>query len=121
MGNNMTERDKVAELIREHGYDDFKWISGNDVLVCQWPRFKCMYGCSTYGHDASCPPNNPPVVECREFISEYQHIAVIRLTASVEKPEDRIGWSRKTNLDLLKLERAAFLAGYYKAFLLFKK
>jgi predicted metal-binding protein len=115
----MIDREKLAQLIREHGYDDIKWLSGEDVVVCQWPRFKCMYGCATYGHDASCPPNNPPISECREFIREYRHIAVIHLKVAVDDPEDRKAWSRKTNLHLLKLERAAFFAGCYKAFLLF--
>lgn len=115
----MVERSCIEAIIREHGYDDFKWLSGEDVVVCQWPRFKCMFGCTTYGHDASCPPNNPSVAECREFIAEYRQIAVIHLQITVDEPEDRKSWSRKTNLHLLKLERAAFLAGFYKAFLLF--
>ena len=43
------ERLKIESIMRENGYDDFKWISGKDVVVCQWPRFKCMFGCSSYG------------------------------------------------------------------------
>ena len=57
--------------------------------------------------------------QCREFFSEYNRIAVIHLRKKVAAPEDIKAWSRKTNIDLLKLENAAFLSGYYKAFLLF--
>jgi predicted metal-binding protein len=112
-------RAKIESIIRENGYDDFKWISGKDVVVSQWPRFKCMYGCSSYGKKGSCPPSVPSVAECREFFGEYEHIAIIHFQKKLNKPEDRKGFSRKTNAKLLKLERATFLAGHQKAFLLF--
>ena len=37
----------------------------------------------------------------------------------VDKPKDRHTWSREVNQELLKLERAVFLAGHERAFLLF--
>ena len=43
------DRAKIESIIRENGYDDFKWISGEDVVVSQWPRFKRTHGCSSYG------------------------------------------------------------------------
>lgn len=110
---------KIEAIIRENGYDDFKWISGQDVVVSQWPRFKCMFGCSGYGKVGACPPSVPSVAECRQFISEYEYIAVIHLQKKLDQPEDRKEWSRKANAHLLKLERAAFLSGHPKAFLLF--
>jgi predicted metal-binding protein len=113
------DRTKIESIIRENGYDDFKRISGKDVVVSQWPRFKCMYGCSSYGKKGSCPPSVLSVAECREFFGEYEHIAVIHFQKKLNKPEDRKGFSQKTNAKLLKLERAAFLAGHQKAFLLF--
>jgi len=113
------ERAKIESIMRENGYDDFKWISGKDVVVSQWPRFKCIYGCSSYGQKGACPPSVPPVAECREFFREYEHIAVIHLQKKLGKPDDRKEWSRKINTRLLKLEKAAFLSGHQKAFLLF--
>ncbi|MFH1843642.1 MAG: DUF2284 domain-containing protein [bacterium] len=80
------DREIIESILRENGYDHFKWTSGE---------------------------------ECREFFREYQHIAAIHLEQKLEKPEDRQDWSRKTNIKLLKLEKAAFLAGHHKAFLLF--
>ena len=67
-----------------------------------------MYGCSSYGKKGSCPPSVPSVAECREFFSEYEHIAVIHFQKKLNKPEDRKEFSRKTNAKLLKLERAVF-------------
>ena len=113
------DRSKIESMIREHGYDDFRWISGKDVVVSQWPRFKCMFGCPTYGKKGTCPPSVPSVEECREFFREYKQIAVIHLKKKLDDPEDRKDWSKKTNIDLLKVERGAFLLGHQKAFLLF--
>ena len=113
------DRHKVEGIIRDHGYEDFKWINGRDVVVSQWVRFKCIFGCSSYGQKGTCPPSVPSISECREFFNEYREIAVIHLRKKLESPGLRAEWSRKTNLDLLKLESAVFLSGYQKAFLLF--
>jgi predicted metal-binding protein len=110
---------RIEGIIREHGYPEFRWIRGQDVPVRQWVRFKCMFGCNSYGRKGACPPQVPSVDECRRFFDEYTHIAVIHITGKVDKPEDRVQWSRRINLDLLKLERAVFLADHPKAFLLF--
>ena len=110
---------KIESAIRENGYDDFKWVSGKDVVVSQWPRFKCTFGCSSYGKKGTCPPSVPSIEECQRFFGEYEEIAVIHLKKKLDDPEDRKEWSRKNNLNLLTLERAAFLLGHRKAFLLF--
>jgi len=113
------DRKKIESIIYKNGYDDFKWISGSDVVISQWTRFKCMYGCPTYGNKGSCPPSVPSIAECREFFSEYKNIVIIHIKMKLENPEQRKEWSRKTNLHLLELEKATFLEGYHKAFLLF--
>ena len=110
---------KIESIITGNGYEDFRWISGKDVVVSQWPRFKCMFGCPTYGKKGSCPPSVPSIEECQKFFKEYKQIAVIHLKKKFTDPEDRKEWSRKTNIHLLKLEKAAFLSGHHKAFLLF--
>jgi predicted metal-binding protein len=110
---------KIESILRDNGYKDFKWISGKDVVVSQWVRFKCMFGCDSYGKKGSCPPSVPSIQECREFFNEYKKIAVIHIRKKVAHPEDRKEWSRKTNLKLLKLEKTVFLSGFQKVFLLF--
>lgn len=109
----------IETIIQKNGHDDFRWITGKDVVVAQWPRFKCMYGCPSYGKKGTCPPSVPSVDECRQFFNEYKHIAVIHLKQAVDEPNDRKKWSKKNNLNLLNLEKTTFLAGYPKAFLLF--
>ncbi|MDD2320805.1 MAG: DUF2284 domain-containing protein [Geobacteraceae bacterium] len=115
----MLDKQFFETLARNHGFPEFRWIFGKDVHVCQWVRFKCMFGCESFGHNACCPPAVPSVSVCRELFAEYGHILVLRISQKLAEPNDRKAWSRKKNLELLALEREAFLAGYHKAMLLF--
>jgi predicted metal-binding protein len=112
---NTTE---LEALFHEFGFTDFKWISAKDIHVAQWVRFHCMFGCPNYGKGGACPPNVPSVQECREMISEYSHAALIHLAKKVDRPKDRKPWSREMCKKLTDLEKAIFLQGYYKAFLM---
>jgi predicted metal-binding protein len=80
---------------------------------------KCMYGCSTYGKNASCPPNVPTVEECRSFFREYSDAVIFHQSGCVPEREARHRWTREVNLRLLDIERDVFVSGYPKAFLLF--
>ncbi len=82
-------------------------------------RFKCMFGCTSYGRKGSCPPQVPSVEECRTFFAEYEDAVIIHFVKSVEKPEYRVPWSREVEKELVKLEREVFWAGYHKAFMLY--
>jgi len=115
----MCDRTTLESLFADHGYADFKWIKPQDVVVSQWVRMKCMFGCTEYGKNASCPPNVPTVSECRQFFDEYRAGAVFHFEKKVDRPEERHTWTKGVSQGLLKLERAVFLAGYRKAFLLF--
>jgi predicted metal-binding protein len=110
---------EIEVLFQEHGFNDYRWINPEDIVVSQWVRMKCMYGCSGYGKCATCPPNTPSVSECRKFFDEYSDIAVFRFEVELEKPEDRHDLMKEINMRLLELERAVFLSGFVKTFLLF--
>jgi predicted metal-binding protein len=115
----MGRRTELEALFEKHGYAELKWIDPKNIVVSQWVRMKCTFGCAEYGRNATCPPNTPSVAECRRFFDEYSTAVVLRFEHAVDKPEDRHAWSRGVNQELLKLEKAVFLAGYEKAFLLF--
>lgn len=112
-------REKMEELFQKHGFEDFHLIDPVEIVVAQWVRMKCMFGCGDYGKNACCPPNVPSVAECERFFKEYKTAAIFRFEKQVEKPEDRHEWTKQVNAGLLQLERAVFLAGYEKVFLLF--
>lgn len=109
----------LEALFRKDGFSDFKWIDPKKIIVSQWVRMKCIFGCDEYGRTASCPPNVPSVSESERFFREYKAAAVFHFEKSVPDPEDRHAWTKEINLKLLKLEREVFLAGYERVFLLF--
>lgn len=114
---NMRTTTGLKKLFHEHGFTDFRWIDPKDIVVAQWVRMKCMFGCPDYGHAGTCPPQTPSVAECERFFREYKKAAVFHFEKKLDRPEDRHAWSRKLYLELVKLEREVFLSGYRKAFL----
>ncbi len=114
----MPERKRLEALFETHGFFDYRWIEPATIVVAQWVRMKCLYGCPDYGKAACCPPNTPSVAECERFFGEYKRAAVFHFEKAVDKPEDRHDWSRGINGRLLELEKEVFLSGFVKAFLM---
>ncbi len=112
-------RPEVEALLHQHGYTDFRWIDPKQIVVSQWVRMKCTFGCGEYGRSAACPPNVPSVAECRAFFDEYSAAVILHFEKAVERPEDRHAWTKQVNQGLSQLERAVFLAGHERTFLLF--
>ncbi len=115
----MTERQRLETTFRKHGFEDFRWIDPAEIAVAQWVRMKCLYGCGEYGRAGTCPPNTPPVEECKRFFLDYSTAAIFHFEKSVARPGDRHAWSRRLNLKLSALEKDVFLSGFVKAFMLF--
>lgn len=111
-------RKDLERLFAAKGLTDFRWLDARDIVVAEWVRMKCLFGCPDYGKNAACPPNTPPVETCARFFREYKRAVVFRFAKTVDKPEDRHPWSRKLNLQLLEVEAEVFKAGFVKAFLL---
>ncbi len=110
---------EIDDILHAHRYTDYKWIDPARIVVAQWVRTKCMFGCGEYGRSGACPPNTPSVAECERFFAEYEDALILHFEGVMDKPEDRHAWSAKINARLLKMERDVFLAGYERAFLLF--
>ncbi len=110
-------KEQTESYLHESGLTDFKWIDPKKIVVAQWVRVKCEFGCSDYGLGA-CPPNTPSVQECREFFREYSTGLIIRLTKTADKKHYPSEWSQEMTEKLLALERKIFLDGFQKAFLL---
>jgi predicted metal-binding protein len=115
----LSDRKELEHLFHKHRFEDFKWINPRDIIVSQWVRIKCMFGCQEYGRNACCPPNTPLVDECRSFFGEYSEGVVFHFAKKVAKPEERHEWAKGINERLLQLEREVFLADNPKTFLLF--
>jgi len=119
MSLTLKERQALNAIFKKKGYSDYKWIDPKKIIVSQWVRMKCKFGCGEYGRGGACPPNTPSVAECEQFFNEYSDAVILHFEGTMNKPEDRHSWSRKINAKLVKLEREVFLAGYERAFLLF--
>ena len=113
------DKHKIESLITENGCKDFKWIDPQEIIVAQWVRMKCMFGCGEYGRGASCPPNTPSVSDCERFFGEYGDAVILHFQGKMDRPDDRHAWSSKINVKLAKLEREVFLSGQEKVFCLF--
>jgi predicted metal-binding protein len=114
----MPNREQLEGLFRDRGFDDFRWLPTADIVVAQWVRLKCVFGCDEYGKNVACPPNTPTVDECARFVREYADSVILRFAKSFPGHEERAAWSREVNKKLLELERAVFLLGHHKAFML---
>lgn len=115
----ISKRGELEALFQKHDCADFTWIDPGKIVVSQWVRVKCIYGCGNYGRIASCPPNVPSVSECEKFFREYGDAVIFHFAKKMDQPEDRFAWTKKVNSKLSKLEREVFLSGFERAFLLF--
>jgi len=113
------DRTELENIFRKYGFDDFTWIKASDIVVAQWVRMKCTYGCGSYGKKATCPPHAPSLEECERFFSDYGDGALFHFSVKLYDPDTRDAYTREVNSELLKVEREVFLADYRKAFLFF--
>ena len=116
---NTADPKQLEAVFAAHGCTDWKWLDPKEIVVAQWVRMKCTFGCRHYGQNASCPPNTPSVSDCRQFFDEYKGAVCFHFQKAFDLPEDRHAWTRELNTELSKLECEVFLLGYEKAFLLF--
>ena len=111
----------ISELKAVH--EDLRLIPAEIIVVSDWVRMKCRYGCDNYGKHLGCPPFTPTPNETRAVISEYRYAALARFRVAAD-PKMAAKQSRralsssavKVQKTMADLERTAFLAGFYKAF-----
>lgn len=106
-----------------HG--DLAQINTDSIVVAEWVRYKCRYGCPNYGRVLSCPPFSPSPEETKRLLSEYTTAVIVHSQSSPEPGRTPAQQHRHVNMcrdklhsSVIEMERAAFLAGYYKAFAL---
>ena len=73
----MGDRPSVESILARHPFPDYRWLDPGQIVVSQWVRMKCQFGCPHYGRAASCPPNTLSVEDCRQFFGEYQRALAI--------------------------------------------
>ncbi len=66
--------EKLEDFCRkaiELGAAKAKIVKAEDVIVADWVRLKCQYGCGGYGKRLSCPPYSPTPSETRKVMAGY--------------------------------------------------
>jgi predicted metal-binding protein len=104
-------------------HEDLRLIPTEMIVVSDWVRLKCRYGCDNYGNHLGCPPFTPTPSETRAALSSYRNAVLVRFEAKPDPKATVKHASRalsnsvaKMQNTMAELEKAAFLAGYYKAF-----
>ena len=103
-------------------HQDIKSISADKIVVADWVRLKCRYGCRAYGKHLCCPPYAPAPEEMRRVVGEYEIAILARFEAAPGPGDDpkhlhHYLWNSISHLHktVYELEKKAFLSGYYKA------
>lgn len=121
------EIDRLAELAEERGAK-VRPISADMIVVSEWVRYKCRYGCKGYAKHFSCPPYAPTPDETRNMLRDYETALLLRFDgipgieefSTDEIPEDFHPWYKDMILwihDTVHfIEKRAFYDGFYKAF-----
>jgi len=100
--------DNMKQLLKrslELGAEKAKIIDTSTVVVEEWVRWKCLYGCAFHGKDACHPPSAPDAESTRKVMKEYSKAILMNSTKGKALTETAV-----------RLEGEAYNMGYYKAF-----
>jgi hypothetical protein len=100
--------EKIESLLKrslELGAEKSKIIDTGSVVVEEWVRWKCLYGCAFHGKDAYHPPCAPDAESTKKIMREYSK--AILMTGPKGKALTEVA---------VRLEGEAYHMGYYKAF-----
>lgn len=99
----MEDLSKLCDLSVQLGAVDAKVIRADQVVVKEWVRWKCRFGCNSYGKSLMCPPFSPTAEETRALLKDYEYVLLFRSKPSAPKSL------------AIELERRIFLEGYHAA------
>ncbi len=88
------------------------------VVTAPWVRYKCRFGCPSYGKSFSCPPDTPDHRETRELLDSYKRGILVHYLIRQEEGRKRLDVWRKMGREMVELEGEMFKDGFYKAFAL---
>lgn len=102
---SLTPLQQLKHPILKIGFDDVMEISPASVVVTEFPKDKCAFGCSS-ANLKHCQANEIPLEETRRLLSSYTKALLIKGTPGTGEFQRKI----------LEAERLAFIGGYHKAF-----
>ncbi len=102
--------DKMEYLLQralELGAEKAKIIDPETVVVAEWVRWKCQYGCPLFEKDPFHPPLAPDAESMKKVLKEYTKAILLNGPNGQTLSEAAV-----------RLEGEAYNQGYYKAFAL---
>ena len=120
--NNLEE--EIKEMAIKSGASVVSPVHPEEVVIGNWVRLKCQFGCPGYGKKLSCPPYSPTPEDTRKILDEYKKAYLIGYEGSAVfkkyNKEDIKALFPKMLKDIRKslfeIEKHVFLSGYYKTF-----
>lgn len=119
-GISYTLTQRLLEKGRAYGLTTIFPFSIEKIVVAEWVRLKCHYGCSRFNTNWTCPPSTPTPDKVQAILDEYK--LALLLVGSKSCADFYLNNGRK-RIDQVRcwkgtisLERMLFLEGYYKAF-----
>lgn len=97
--------DLLASKIRAQGFKKVYRIKTEDIHIADWTELRCRFGCGRYG-SPHCPPHSSSPEKTRACMKDYKEALLLE-----GEPPAKI-----FQLGVLQAERAAFKAGFHKAF-----
>lgn len=109
--------DEVLRMVKRIGASDARIIRSSKVVVRDWVRMKCRFGCDDYGKRLTCPPFGPTPDEFRRVLGEYRWAVLLKFDPPpTKRVEQWLAYEGSIHELVVKMEREAFLMGYYSAF-----
>ena len=99
----------------ELGADAAQIIPTDQVVVAEWVRLKCQYGCGAYGSRLTCPPHSPPPEVTHRMLRHYRQALLLRMERAGGGWKAETRQRRQMSEVVAALERELFLAGHYRA------
>jgi hypothetical protein len=103
-----TKESTMEDLLKkayELGDEKANIIGTETIVVEEWVRWKCLYGCPLHGKDAYHPPVAPDFESTKRVLKEYRKAILLNGPKGKALTETAV-----------RLEGYAYNMGYYKAF-----
>jgi len=110
----MSDLGKYVKQALKLGATRARIVSARNVVIGNWVRLKCQYGCDCYNTRYTCPPYSPTPDYTRKMVKEYSRGLLIQIENIRYRGERTLRMRFKKMV--AKLERTIFLDGHYKAF-----
>ncbi|MEO0096129.1 MAG: DUF2284 domain-containing protein, partial [candidate division WOR-3 bacterium] len=85
----LKDKEEYVSRANKLGIPNAKLIDTKTIVVANWVRLKCQYGCSGYNKYLTCPPFSPTPEYMKKVISEYKTALLLQIEKIPSEKEDQ--------------------------------